>query len=190
MFLRMQVGRLIAATKPEQSVSRSVMVVKTESQAVDGIGQKAQQELGLDEDHAFHTQLLEYVEDEVWVGLWAILYCFHGFRFRAVDVLLASLWSHVLWFIAAQKGRSPGTCSDNCLQYCQQTFSTNEIGNIRTHYYPLVPGIVFRGRGVPGAECYEGMMFSGHCAPWALGHSIPDTEFQGHTSTCTVFRKA
>jgi hypothetical protein len=49
-----------------RAVSRSVMVVRKEDETADLVGRRVEEQAGLDEDHAFHTQLLEYSENELY----------------------------------------------------------------------------------------------------------------------------
>jgi hypothetical protein len=52
----------------KRSISRSTMVAKSESDAADVIGEKIEAEAGLALGHAFHSQVLEYVESEEYTA--------------------------------------------------------------------------------------------------------------------------
>jgi hypothetical protein len=64
-FKDQKAGRNLAALHG-RAVSRSIMVVRAESGITDLVGQRVEEQAGLDEDHAFHTQLLEYSTKELY----------------------------------------------------------------------------------------------------------------------------
>jgi tetratricopeptide (TPR) repeat protein len=49
-----------------RAVSRSIMVTRKEAEIADLVGRRVEEQAGLDEDHAFHTQLLEYSQSELY----------------------------------------------------------------------------------------------------------------------------
>ena len=58
-------GKALAALHG-RAVSRSIMVTRKEASIADLVGRRVEDKTGLDEDHAFHTQLLEYSQDELY----------------------------------------------------------------------------------------------------------------------------